>query len=223
MRKLLWPAVLLCFPLSGLCASIPGAVAVDEAPLPCVESRIELSTSPRQLRSAADRCEARLRVVAVGRLNTLPLPRLPSIQTPASNLAGEASKQLESLDGLATIEALVTFGVGETYPPDEGLSSLASLIETTNGKGLPLVAVTLLSHVDENEGATDLARPIATGRLHVVNRALRGSGLPAVVGITAAIAKGGQGGLSAESDAKARAVRVVFVLDGRGTPQGSKP
>ena len=160
------------------CSPAPTAAKADsnrrfDGEASCQEATIDRINTADALRSLADKCKAvtLVAIKALNKLNTLPLPTAPTVISPRGNYA--AQTQWEQSELTATL----FFGLGETYPTDEGFEALARLIRTVNKTEAVIRSVAILGSVDAAEADTPLSRGLARGRAEILYRYLVAAGI----------------------------------------------
>lgn len=204
----------------GLIASLAsGSLQVAAAPSPsaallgaassCSRSAVDLATTPTSLRSLADLCRdlPDLAILAVAKLNALPSPK------PATALVMRRTVP-PAVTPVATMSAdiAIFFGVGESYPTEEGIAALRRFVEELNAGRAVVKSVFVLGTVDAAEADTQLGRPLAKGRAAILHDYLVAAGVDKsliTVAIRTAPADGAGRSAAVPADRMARAVVVL--------------
>ncbi|WOB11178.1 hypothetical protein [Piscinibacter gummiphilus] len=185
-------------------APSPSAVEALTGRSLCTRDAVELAKTPGTLRRVADSCRdfPDLAILAVSKLNGLPPPKPLSALNKGQLKAG-AFGESHSAD------IAIFFGVGESYPTDEGLHALRTFIDQLNAGGGVVKSVFVLGSADAAEADTQLGRPLATRRAAVLHDYLVAAGVEKQA-ITVAIATGrGTEGRPSPADRMAKAVVVL--------------
>lgn len=203
----------------GLIATLAsGTLDVVAAPSPsagslgaatsCSRSAVELATSPASLRALADLCRdlPDLAILAVSKLNALPSPK------PATALIRRAALSAATPAATMSADIAIFFGVGESYPTEEGIAALRRFVEELNAGKAVVKSVFVLGSVDAAEADTQLGRPLAKGRAAILHDYLVAAGVDKGL-ITVAIRTGSADGAGRSAAVPAdRMARAVVVL-----------
>jgi outer membrane protein OmpA-like peptidoglycan-associated protein len=209
-----WLAALAClvmFLWSGAgVAKVEDAVSATDG---CSDAALRSAESATSLRSFADRCKQRPQIAinALAKLNALPLPA-PTVRF-SPQTQGEqpdATVQREQ----QTLQATIYFGIGETFPTEDGLAALATLVEQVNQFHGQVKSVSILGGADAAEGATLLGRSLAQGRAELLRRYMTAAGMRKV--LIVAIGTTAVGDLTSNSvAAQDRIGHIVVVIERR--------
>lgn len=175
----------------------------------CSRMAVDSATTPGSLRKLADQCRdfPDLAILAVSKLNALPSPKPSMFLT--------RSKGADAMQHGVSVSAdiAIFFGVGESYPTDEGISALRRFIEELNAGGAVVKSVFVLGSVDAAEADTQLGRPLARGRAAMLHDYLVAAGIDKKL-ITVAIRTGPGPGATVGSTTPAdRMAKAIVVLE----------
>lgn len=143
------------------------------APTECTSETVDRAGGPNALRAVIEACKASTHVAlaALTKLNSTAMP------APAERWQQPTPPSAEQPVETVTLQANLYFATGETYPTDEGMKTLASLVKQLNTTGAAIDGVVILGTVDAAEAATPIARDIARGRAEAVRAYLLAAGL----------------------------------------------
>jgi hypothetical protein len=158
--------------------SLPGQAQHSK----CSETELALSISPASLREIIADCGAtEISLKALIKLNNSELKNVPQLNSVASNQRGVKKRR-----SVKTTSFMLYFATGETFPTDQSLNDMGTLIHQINRDSKSVVSVKILSTVDSAEADTPLALSIANGRANTIKKYFELAGIhPSDVGIRA--------------------------------------